>query len=193
MGTIERLLSEIDELYISKNVSIRHDEARMSYSLDKNTVGSYEDFTHVIADYYNHHFSRCVMHGGYLSHTEAAGRAKEILEQVYRRQGGNILTAYNDAHDATNGGLRVVLDKMAERLKEESVERHIRQAFDSFVALNSYEQKVDIMSQFMARYGHLLSSSIQADKPERYATSYEETIRSYVEALKRTSSVFRRI
>jgi len=53
------------------------------------------------------------MHGGYLSATEAASRAKKILEQEYRQHGGTIVTAYNDAHDGTNGGLRVVLDKLA--------------------------------------------------------------------------------
>jgi len=61
------------------------------------------------------------------------------------------------------------------------------------VAPNSWEQKVDIMRQFIARYGHLLTPSIQADQPERFATNYEELIRAYVESLKRTSSVFRRI
>ena len=73
MGSIESLLSAMDELAIARNVGIPHDEARMNYSLGKNTVASYEDFTHVIADYYNYHVSRCVVHGGYLSHTDAAG------------------------------------------------------------------------------------------------------------------------
>jgi hypothetical protein len=193
MGSIESLLSAIDELTIARNIGIPHDEARMNYSFGKNTVGSYDDFTHVIADYYNYHFSRCVVHGGYLSQTDAAGKAKKILEQEYQRQGGTIITAYNDAHDGTNGGLRVILDKIAESLKAESVANHIRQAFDTYVAPNSWDQKVAIMHQFMARYGHLLSSSIEADKPERYANDYEELIRVYVESLKRTSSVFRRI
>ena len=193
MGSIESLLSAMDELAIARNIGIPHDKARMNYSPGTNTVGSFDEFNDVIADYYNFHVSRCVVHGGYLSHTEAAGRAKEILEQEYRRRGGNIITAYNDAHDGTNGGLRIILDKIAESLKEESVANHIRQAFDSYVAPNSWEQKVDIMRQFIARYGHLLSSSIQIDQPERYATNYEELIRAYVESLKRTSSVFRRI
>ena len=193
MGSIESLLSAMDELAIARNVGIPHDEARMNYSLGKNTVASYEDFTHVIADYYNYHVSRCVVHGGYLSRTEAAGRAKESLEQDYRRRGGNVITAYNDAHDGTNGGLRSVIDRLAEQLKAESVKWYIRDAFDRYVDPTSWEKKVDVIRQFIARYGHLFSSSIEASNPERYAKDYEELITAYVESLKRTSSVFRRI
>ena len=192
MGSLESLLSAIDELTLAR-VGIPHDEARMNYSPGRNTIGSFDEFTDEIAAYYNYHFSRCVVHGGYLSHAEAAGKAKKILEQENRRQGGNIITAYNDAHDGTNSGLRVIFDKIAENLKEESVANHIRQAFDSYVAPNSWEQKVEIMRQFIASCGHLLSSSIQTDQPQRYAENYEDLIRVYVESLKKTSSVFRRI
>ena len=192
MGSLDYLLEMLDEQGIARNVSISHDGARMRYSLRKNTVSNFEEFTGVITDYYNHHVSQCVMHGGYLSRTEAAGRAKQILEQEYRRQGGTIVTAFNDAHDGTNGGLRVVLDRIAESLKTESVERYIRDAFDRYVTPNSWDQKVDIMRQFIARFGHLLSSSIRVNQPERYAHNYEELIRSYVDSLKKTSSIFRR-
>jgi len=192
MGSLDYLLEMLDEQGIARNVSIPHDEARMRYSLRKNTISEFEEFTGVITDYYNHHVSQCVMHGGYLSRTEAAGRAKQILEQEYRRQGGTIVTAFNDAQDGTNGGLRVVLDRIAEALKTESVERYIRDAFDRYVTPNSWEQKVDIMRQFIARFGHLLSYSIRANQPERYAQNYEELIRSYVDSLKKTSSIFRR-
>jgi hypothetical protein len=192
MSSLEYLLAAIDELAIARNVGIPHDEARMHYALRKNSVSDFGEFTEVIADYYSHHVSQCVMHGGYISRTEAAGRAKEILEQEYRRQGGNIVSAFNDAHDGTNGGLRLVLDRLAEALKTESVGRYIRDAFDRYVEPNSWEQKVDIMRQFIARFGHVLSSSIRANQPERYAHNYEELIRSYVDSLKKTSSIFRR-
>jgi hypothetical protein len=192
MGSLESLLAEIDELAIARNVAIPHDEARMNFSPGRNTVGSFDEFTDIIADYYNHHFSRCVAHGGYLSRADAAGRAKEILEKEYGRQGGSTITAYNDAHDGTNGGLRIVLDRLADQLKAESVERYIRDAFDRHVTPDSWEQKVAIMRQFLSHFAHLLPSSINTDQPERYAANYEELIRAYVEALRKTSSVFRR-
>ena len=193
MGSLDSLMAEIDELAIARNVGIPHDEVRMKYSPGKNTVESFKEFSDLIADYCNYHVSRCILHGGSLSRTEAAGKAKEILEQQYRRQGGNIMSAYTVARDGIEGGLRTIIDRISEQLKEESVERYIRDAFDKFVDPASFAQKVNIIRQLFARFGHHLSSSIRLDQPERYAANFEELIRAYVESLRKTSSVFRRL
>ena len=127
-----------------------------------------------------------------MSRSKAESRAKTLVEQEYRRRGGDIVMAYNDAHDGTNGGLRTILDIIADGLKAESLEDHIRDAFDRYVAPNSWEQKVCIIQQFIRHCGTALSSSIRADQPESYAQNYQELIRSYADGLKATSSVFRR-
>lgn len=193
MATIDTLMAALDERTIAQRIGIPHDEARLRYQVSANTVGSFEAFTDIIADYYAHHHALCVARGGQLSHSEAAGRAKELVEQQYRKRHGDIVSAFNDVHDGTNGGLRVVLDTIAEALKSESIERYIRDIFDRHVAPNSWEQKVEIIRQFIARCSISLSASIRADQPERYAQNYNELIRSYMDALHQTSSIFRRL
>ncbi len=193
MPIITSLLNALEERTIARRIGIPHDEARMRYPLHSNTVANFDRFSDVLGDYYNHHFTTCVSHGGALARSEATGRAKELLEREYRRQNGDIVTAFNDAHDGTNGGLRLVLDKVAEGLKAESVERYIRDMFDRHVAPNAWEDKVAIIRQFIAQCGVHLASSIRADQPERYARDFQELIRSYVAALQRTSSIFRRL
>jgi len=191
--SITNLLAELDERYIAQKIGIRHDEARMGYHLSSNTVRDFDEFTRVIGDYYNWHFSSCISRGGSLSSGEAASRAKELLEKEFRRQNGDIVMAYNNAHDGTNGGMRAVQDIIAEGLKAQAVEHHIRDAFDRYVAPNSWEQKVNIIRQFIDHCGTFLSSSICSDTPERFAHSYNELIRSYIDALQATSSIFRRL
>ena len=193
MSTIDRILQELDERYIAQQIAIPHDEARLGYSLARNTVADFREFERIIGDYYNHHFTQCVSRGGRLSAAEAVGRAKEIIEADYRRRGGDIVSAYNDAHDGTNGGLRAILDILANQLKTEAVERHIRQVFDRYVQPNSWEDKVEIIRQFLARTAQHLAPSIRVDQPERYARDYQELINAYVDALKRTSSILRRL
>ncbi|MCY2928052.1 MAG: hypothetical protein NTV86_00885 [Planctomycetota bacterium] len=193
MPTIDTLLASLDERLIAQRIGLRHDEARMQYQLERNTVDNFDEFSDVIADYYNQHFTRCVSNGGTLPRSEAAGRAKEILDREYRRHDGDIVTAFNDAHDGTNGGLRVVLDKLAEAAKAEGVERYVREMFDRHVAPNAWEQKVEIIRQFISQCGATLASSIRADQPERYAQNYQDLIRSYVRSLQSTSAVFRRL
>jgi hypothetical protein len=193
MASIENLLAELDERTIAQRIGVQHDEARMQYQLRSNTVESFDEFNRIISDYYNHHFTTCVSRGGSLPLSEASGRAKELLEQEYRRRNGDVVMAYNDAHDGTNGGLRVVLDMIAEAIKAESIERYTRDVFDRYVTPNSWEQKVEIIRQFIAQCGVSLSSSIRTDQPERYASNYQELIRAYVSALQGTSSIFRRL
>ena len=193
MTTVESLLNAIDERTIAQREAIRHDEARMSYHLQSNTVHSFEEFSLTIGDYYNHHYGACLSNGGRLSSSQAEGRAKEVLEQQYRKRNGDIVTAFNDCHDGTNGGLRVVLDLISEQLKAEGVHHYIRAAFDHYVSPASWAEKVAIMRQFLDQCGAYLSSSICLNQPERYAHNYNELIQSYTQALQQSSSVFRRM
>jgi len=191
--TIATLLGALNERTIARDVAIPHDETRMRFSLSSNTVGSIDEFFARIGEYYSHHHSLCVSKGGKISPSEARSLAKEIVEREYRRHRGNIVSAFNNAHDGTNGGLRAVLDIIAESLKAQAVENYVRDVFDSHVAPDSWEQQVQIIGEFVASCGPYLSSEIRVDQPERYARNYEELIRAYVEALKSTSSMFRRL
>ena len=193
MTSVNSLLQALEERTIAQRIAIPHDEARMQYSLNSSTVTDFDEFSRVIADYYNYHYTRCISHGGNLSANEATGRAKEILEQIYRRRNGDIVSAFNDAHDGTNGGMRGILDIIDEGIKAEAVQRYIREVFDQHVTPNSWEQKVEIIRQFIRRCGANLGSAIRGDQPERYAQNYRELIRSYVDSLRRTSSMFRRL
>ena len=192
MGNIDTLLNALDERTIASKIAISNDETRMGYPLRSNTVSSFDEFSNIIGDYYNYHFTKCVSGGGSLSTAEAGGRAKEIIEREYRKRGGDIVAACNNAQDGTNGGMRAVLDIIAEGIKAESVERYIRDMFDRHVAPNSWDDKVNIIRQFIRRCGGELAGSVDLQQPEAYASNYESLIRSYVTALQQTSSMFRR-
>ena len=93
MNSLESIMSALDEHTITQRIGIPHDEARMGYSLKKNTADNYQEFSNIISDYYNYHISRCVLNGESLSKIEATGRAKEILEREYKRAGGDLNSA----------------------------------------------------------------------------------------------------
>jgi hypothetical protein len=169
MPSVSALLAELDERQIAQRIGIGHDEVRMRFRLESNTVEDFDQFRDLITAYYSYHYTTCVSHGGQLPPSEAYGGAKELLERDNRRRHGDIVTAFNNAFDGTNGVMRVVLDTIAEGLKTEAVERYITLAFDRHVAPNSWEQKVELIRQFIAYCGPYLSSSIKASQPERYA------------------------
>ena len=193
MGTIHSLLAALDEREIARRITMAHDEARMRFQLPANTVRDFDQLAAIIADYYNYHQMTCISRGGRMSNDDAYIEAKDLLEREQRKRGGDIVTVFNDAHDGTNGGLRVVLDTIADGLKAAAVERYTTAVFDRHVTPNSWSQRVEIIRQFIACCGHMLANAIVISEPERYAREYDELIKSYVEGLRRTSSIFRRL
>lgn len=193
MAAIDNLMAELDERRIAQMIGGAHDNARARFPLRRNTVESFDEYEAVLGEYLNGQFSMCVTHGGSLPRADAVSRAKEIIEREYRRRNGDIVSAYNDAHDGTNGGLRAQLDTICDALKNESIERYIRDAFDRHVRPNAWPEKVAMIRALISRFGNLLGSSIQADQPERYAHDYHNLVQSLVQALQRTSSMFRRL
>ena len=193
MAAIDNLMAELDEGNLAQLIGIPHDNARARYPLHKNTVESFAEYEETIGDYLNRQFSECVARGGSLSRSEATTRAKEILEREYRRRNGDIVSAYNDAHDGTNGGLRAQLDTICDALKNESLGRHVRDAFDRHVRPNAWLEKVAMIRSIIARFGGLLGPAIQADQPERYAQDYRNLVETLVQALQRSAATFRRL
>jgi hypothetical protein len=191
MSVLDNILRELDETYIVENITKKHDEARVQYPLSSITVSDDIEFDNLIAAYYNHHFSKCVSSGGVLSRAEAAGRAKEIISQEYRRKGLDKLNAYSDGKTGSNGGMRSILDIIMEYQKKEAIERHIRDVLDRYVQPSNYDEQVDIIKELFRRIPD--SQHIMKDQPERYARNYEDLIRALVEQLKTQSSIFRRL
>lgn len=192
MGSFQSLTKALQEREIAQRVGIPHDEARMGFICRSNTVRDFDDFSDMIGQYYVHHYTTCVARGAQINRIEAIGRTKEILEQVYRRHQGNLMTAFRDASEGTNSGLRGVLDRIADALKTESVERYIREAFDAHVKPTEWNEKVNIIRQLFQACGPNLPPYIRTDQPEKYASDYQELVRGYTEALRRTTSLFSR-
>lgn len=192
---IREILEALDERTIARQVSRAHFDARLNFAITRTTVANYPDFIRILGQYYQHHFERCICRGGRLSRTEAEQRAKDIVERHYHRQGGDIVMAFNDAADGTNEGLDGVIRLISDALREEAVERYISSIFDRYVMPNSWPDRVELVRQFINEAGHHLSPSIDRNAPERYASpqEYQSLIRAYVDGLRQTSRIFRRL
>jgi len=191
MSVLNQILKELDEIYLVEKVTKVHDEARIQYPLKSITVSHDTEFDDVIANYYNHHFTRCVSGGGKLSRAEAAGRAKEIINQEYRQHGKDKLHAYADGKNGTNGGMRSILDIIMEYLKAEAVNHHIRDVLDRYIAPTSFKEQVAIIKELIGKIGN--SPYLDANNPERYAKNYEELVRGLADSIKAQSAKLRRL
>jgi hypothetical protein len=192
MGVLNQILHELDESFVIANVTGRHDDARVSYQLRGNTVSSDAEFDEVITDYYNYHYTRCVSGGGSLTRAEAGGRAKNILEHDYRNHGMDKFNAYADGKTGQNSGMRHILDIIADRLKHEALENHIREVLDRYVAPTGFEEQTSVIRELIERM-RIPSDKIDTRHPERYARHYEELIRGIVHAMNSHYASFRRL
>jgi hypothetical protein len=192
MPSLRRLITDTNERRLAQ-VTLPYEEARNQMRLDRNTVPDFHAFEALIGNTVDTVHTSCVSHGGNLPWDDAVGRAKEYLEHHHRRHGGTIVSAYNDAHDGTNGGAMGVVNIIVDSMKNEAIERYIRAVFDREIGPHSWPDKVEIMRQFLAECGPHLSSSVDLDDPERYAHDYQEIIQSYVAALQRSASTLRRL
>lgn len=193
MVSYNSLAQALAEQEMTDRVAVPHDDARARYALERNRASTFQEFTDVITRYYLYHYSTCVAPGAKLAVSQARSEVKQLLESRLRRGEGDIVTYFVRARDGTEGGLRVILDTIAEGLKAQAVANYVRDVFDCHVEPNCFEDKVEMIRQFIKACGDSLSSSIRADQAERYATNYQELINDFLRALRGTSAMFRRL
>jgi len=194
MAAIDVLLSALNERTIAQQVGIEHDQTRALYRDYSVAVNDYREFERGITDYYKFHYSRCIARGGYLDDAQASSLAKELISEEYRKKNkSDINGAYDDARYGTNGGMRSILDIIANGLKLQAVENYIRSVFDRVVTPVEWHEKVEIIRQFIDCCGVHLHDSIDRRTPERYAQNYSALIHAYVTNLEPVSSMFRRL
>ncbi len=153
MSKIDDLCAAIREETIAKHVGNAHDEARLAYHLpgNKNTVNNFDEFNTLIADYYNHHITQCVTHGGGLPILKRlAGQVKYWKGKISVRVAISC-PLIKMPTTGINGGMRIILDIIADHLKAESAERYIRACFHKYVDPASWDERVEIIRQFFDR------------------------------------------
>ena len=192
MTKLEGLFRELDERQIAQEVGLRHDEARLRYRITRNTVRSFEEYEHILGDYYEYHYTACVTRGGSLQGADARSAAKQIVERQYQQHQGDIVSAVHDARDGTSGGLRYQLDIIAETLKAEAVERYVRDVFDRYINPSSREEKIEMISEFLRKFSITLPSCIDPGHPEDLAHKTQELIRAFIQSLQKMFHIIRR-
>jgi hypothetical protein len=179
MSVLKQMLSELSETYIVEHITSKHANARMKYSRDSIQVANDTEFDDVIADYYNHIFSTCFSSGATLSRADAAGRAKEIIFQEYRRRGKDKIHAYMDGKTGRNDGMLHMFEIISNALSDEAVRHHFRDVIDRYVRPSSYEEQLSLIKEIFSFLG-LTKNEADIDHPEKYVKDYEELVRILV-------------
>jgi len=189
-GSLARAL---DQQTIADKVTSPHDAARAGYPVECNRTATFEEFIEAVTRYYIYHYEKCVAPGARLDAGQARSKVKQLLESRLHRGEGDILTYFARARDGLEGGLRVVLDTIAEALRAQAVADYVRDVFDRHVGPQSWEDKVELLRQFMKANRYHLPTTIHADQPERYAAEYYSLVNDFLHSIERGAAAFRRL
>lgn len=193
MSKIQSIMDALDERTVAQRVTIPLDEVRLEYHQGSTTVRDVAEFERATGGFLQLLYARRVAPGAHMPDFEAIGRAKRILETAYRHRRQTLQNAIADCLDGANGGVRAVLDTILEAVKAESIEHYVEDVFDRHVALNDWPQRVAIIEELKAHYGHLLSEAVRREPAERHAANYKELLRSMVHHIREMNADYRRV
>jgi len=191
-AALETVVSEISTDTLTRTIGQPIDKARAVYSLDCITAGSSGEFHDGISAFYLH----------LLCHTRevlaptdmpaVAANAHALLERAFAGHGGTN-AAQADARSGTNGGMRVVLDKLTERFRTEEYAKHVSLVLKEALDPLEWTAKVAFMAALLERLGPHLPPDIRAQPPDRLAGECELVVRAYVESMDQVGELLRRL
>lgn len=185
MTKLQYIRRELDSRVLA-GVSDIHDRTLLSYRLESNRVEDFNTFTLLIGDYVNHHFQEAFESSFPETHAQEMG--KEILEGN-RKTGGTLLSAYHNAQTGLNGGVRTVLEAIADYFKEEALRRFINGVIDTIVNPDDWNEKVELVTELITVLG---IHTLDPDNPARYAADFKQLTEAYLERIRQSEADFNR-
>ena len=186
------LLERLDPEYIETYVTRPFDEARARYSLNEITVESHEEFLDILSAFYKYLGRHTNALKKPLNDATIITEALDICEKTFREEKG-FKGALAEARHATHGGLRYVLDKITEYLKQEAREKHVLKTFKENIDPLDFKIKTTLVKELIKIGRDHLPDEIISQPPERFAENYEEIIAVYAKSQNALASLLNRL
>lgn len=179
---LTRILDKIDAERIAAVVGNAHDMARESFTLSKNTVTGHPEFLDTITRYYRHHYAHTIVGGVDLPDDMVSSEVRNLLDHSYREYGG-YEGAYQNARTGKAGGMHAILDAISTSLRQQQEQRYIEHVFYTEVDPMNYEQIVELMREYLDRFGGYLPPADRARSPHDLARNYDTVIKAHARAM----------
>lgn len=177
--TIDEIAQLIDEDTINEKIGKRHSKARAAYKSDKIDVATWDDFHKEIMDYMKHHYKSAHSHDK-VSDEIALGKAKSILDQYMRRDGG-----YEGAFKkfAQKGKLQHIFNTLAQAIEQEEIQHYTDYTLTKHIDPDDYDRKTELAQQYIDKYSSFLPKHLQHRKAGDIAQSIRDIVDSHAEVI----------
>ena len=187
---LQFILDEINLDTLNRTIGSRINLARGKYFKNSVIIEDNEEFNDSVTSFYIHlmRYTQKVMDP---VDSNAADRdAFDLLEEAFANKGG-YKAAYAEARNGINGGLKYVLDMMANQFQKSEMEKRVQAVFKLALDPLDHEGQKNLITGVLKRFGNLLPSEIASLPPERFVTHYEILVKQYVKVVDDLKSIFR--
>jgi hypothetical protein len=181
MANLQRILDLLDERTLAQEVWLANDMARERYRLERATVSDWDEFLEEITTYYEWHFRQTRGDANLVKYSLESSASK-IVEQAYSSQGG-MEAAVRNAKTGTGGGLSGVLTAIAQHLRQEHEEHYVGHILRKHINPMDWDEVVDLMRQYLRRFGGDLPRGSRVKKPEELAKNWRELITMHAKVM----------
>jgi hypothetical protein len=191
LSKLDRLLESIHPSRTIEELNRRADDALNSFSVEAPQIEGWDRFRHCLIRFLHHAESRllrlarpCPM-----GLDCAWGRCCHILMRAYGPNGEK--TAFEMARTGNEGGLLVVLRKMAETMAEQFAQNEIEAKVGTYWNYRSVEEKLAAADEYLAKYGHLLPSELTEGSAGRIRANLPKVLQEHPDLMRRLGKVGR--
>jgi len=153
---VDRILDLLDQETINRTVLLQHDYARETFKLPRITVRDHQEFAYLLRSYVEHHVR--TVGDGELSEATSFGEAKRIVDYAFNQdpyQEG-YARALQMALDGSEGGMRAVLNEVADALKRRALQAYTDHVYHHHINVNSKDDNRALSRAFYHRFGPIL-------------------------------------
>ena len=176
MPDLREIIDLLDETTIAQEIGLKHYAARERFQ-GKVLIGNYVEFQQEVTRAYQYFFSQTIADTE-LPESYAWSAARQIVESKF----GSLETAVRNCMTGRAGALHSVYNALNEALLEEMTEKYIRHILSTYVNPMSWSDRLDLMNQYISRYGAYLEG---AKQPEALVADWEKLIRLHAQVVSR--------
>ena len=178
---IEKIVGDMDPKKINEAVEMKHREARNKYDLKKVKADGYDSMMAEVVKYVQHHHKETMQ--GEMPEHMASGKARMLLDQIYKKQGG----VAGALSEAKKGNMGKVLNEIADALESEERSHYVQHVFNK-IDPQDFDGHVEIAKQYKSKFEHLLPDKMKKKSAEQVAHNYESLIHHHINVVESVKS-----
>jgi hypothetical protein len=171
-------MAHLDPRVVIEKTEIPHDNARASCTLQSSTVKDHPEFEELIIAYVAHHTEQ--IYSMAYPPDICLTRARSFLDNSIGFDNAVFM-----AMSGSEGGMNTVLNNICDGFKQEAKQAYFRYTIDQFIDPLTFEQVVEVMTEFKQSLGGYSPESFGYISPEQMAGNYRDILWNYINSLTR--------